>query len=879
MTSTPSAHPPRAAVHSTYRMQLHADFTFADAAAQVPYLAQLGVSHLYLSPILTAVPGSRHGYDVLDHRHVNPELGGRTGFEKLGSVAAEHGLAIIVDVVPNHMALVAPQWTNAPFWQVLREGRTARTAHWFDIDWAAGPVGLPVLGSKLEEVIAARELRLDTGGADEGPAAGQPVLRYYDHVFPITPASLAPLANAHHGGGDLSAQQWTDLLAEQHYRLGHWREDADILNYRRFFEVDTLIGIRVEQSDVFEATHAELLDLHRHGLIDGFRIDHPDGLADPETYLQDLSRACRPGTGIWIEKILHGAERLPVEWDQFSAGTTGYDAAAALLEAFSPGSPARADTLDQEWSRAGGEPSFAVVEHAAKAEAVDTLLGPEMDRLVRRASQALPHLDAADLRSALRALLVATAAYRIYLIPGQTADPAQVQQLDALIERAVTADPDHEAAIRSVGRVLASPESSVHDPIAARDLAIRFQQTSGPVMAKGIEDTAFYRWHRVVARNEVGADPVAPTGARGLTALHAWAENQAAHWPSGMTTLSTHDTKRSEDVRARLLALSWYPELWHELSERAHEAARAAQVDGPTAHLIWQTVAAVPDLSADRLDDYLTKALREGKQHTTWIDVDEAYESRALEFGRTILAGEIGARITAAMDQIAAQIRVLTLAQKAVQLTLPGVPDTYQGNEALDYSLVDPDNRRPVDYPARQVSLDQVRTAGDGGAGSGDPGRLPSDLGQAKLAVTAAILQARRDHPTAFAGGYRSWEVDPERSGADEPAAVAFERIGSRVTEPEVHAGAEPAQDTPTDRVVVLAARTVAAQPGAPIAGLDLASLTDSNPADRWTDIITGRSYHGEDRVEVDDHTPVAVLIAHDRPRGSQPAAAEGTAG
>ena len=286
---------------ATYRMQLHAGFTCDDALAVLPYVDALGVSHVYLSPVLTAVPGSEHGYDVLDHTAVNPEIGGREALERLSAAAHERGMGLVVDVVPNHMALVAPLWRNAPLWQVLREGRESERAHWFDVDWdhLGGRFGLPVLGQPLEEVLAAGEITVGTGRDDEGPAAGQPVARYYEHVLPLA------------AGSEGLADDLPALLEAQHWQLGYWKDSADVLNYRRFFEVDQLVGVRVEEEDVFEATHAELLDLHHQGVVDGFRIDHPDGLADPAGYLAMLRERVRTGTPVWVEKILVGPELLP----------------------------------------------------------------------------------------------------------------------------------------------------------------------------------------------------------------------------------------------------------------------------------------------------------------------------------------------------------------------------------------------------------------------------------------------------------------------------------------------------------------------------------------------------------------------------------------
>lgn len=714
MTSQPTA---------TYRLQLHAGFTFEDAAEVVPYLADLGVSHVYLSPVLTAVPGSMHGYDVLDHTSVSAELGGRPGLERLSSVCREHGLGVVVDIVPNHMALVAPEWANRPLWQVLREGRRAPTAHWFDVDWDAlgGRFGLPVLGQPLEEVLAAGELTLDTGRSDEGLAAEQPVLRYHDHVFPVAPGTGGP-------GDDVR-----EVLDQQHYVLASWREADEVLNYRRFFEVDSLIGVRVEESDVFERTHRLLLDLHHAGVVDAFRVDHPDGLADPEGYLAMLARHVRRGTPVWVEKILEGEERLP-PWA--CSGTTGYDANAALQAALVD--PATVGVVDHAWRAVGGEPDLAKAVDAAKREAVSTLLVPELNRLERLAARVLPNLDRSRLRTCLEELLVAVDAYRAYVRPGHTPRAEDERRLEAAVERAAQRRPDLADDLRTLGHVLVSPESG-QDTVAGRDLCIRFQQTTGPVMAKGIEDTAFYRWHRLVALNEVGADPAAPADPE---RLHAWATHQAAHWPLGMTTLSTHDTKRSEDVRARLLALAGHGEAWTRCSEAFAAAAREHGVDGPTAHLVWQTIAGAGDLADERLEAYLTKAMREAKEHTSWVDVDEDHERRVLALAREALHGDLGRDVTAAVDAVAEDVRAVVLAQKLLQLLLPGVPDTYQGCELVDLSLVDPDNRRPVDFDERRERLTRL-----------EAGQPPQDLSDEKLLVTTRALRLRGRDPDAFGPG------------------------------------------------------------------------------------------------------------------------------
>ncbi|MGN6131059.1 MAG: malto-oligosyltrehalose synthase, partial [Nocardioidaceae bacterium] len=562
---------------ATYRLQLHAGFGFADAEAVVPYLADLGVTHLYLSPILQAAPGSMHGYDVLDHTRVNEELGGEPGLVSLAGAAREHGLGLGVDVVPNHMALVAPEHANAPLWRVLAEGPESPLAHWFDVDWDAlgGKLGLPLLGDTLEATLAAGELSLDEYD-------GRPVVRYFDHVL--------PLAAGTETGGDVA-----DVLARQHYRLASWREKDEVLNYRRFFDVDTLIAVRVEDEDVFAETHRVLLDLNHRGLVEGFRIDHPDGLADPAGYLRRLREATRPGTAIWVEKILEGDESLPDDWD--CEGTTGYDAATAVSAALVDTAGARA--LTDAWLAAGGDADFHRVVQDAKRLVTDELLAPERARLTRRAAEALPEADPEKLAAAVAELLVAAEVYRAYVTPGEAATGAARDVLEQAVARAVDRRPDLATELDGLRAIAVEPKGE-----AAADFAVRLQQTWGPVMAKGIEDTAFYRYHRMVALNEVGGDPLLLDDG-GPERLHAWAERQQEQWSRGLTALSTHDTKRSEDVRARLLALSGDAETWTRCADAFTEAARRHRLDAPTAQLVWQTLAGVGPVDSERLDGYL----------------------------------------------------------------------------------------------------------------------------------------------------------------------------------------------------------------------------------------------------------------------------------
>ena len=699
---------------ATYRLQLHAGFTFADAQQVVPYLADLGVSHLYLSPVLQAVPGSMHGYDVLDHDRVSDELGGADGLEALAATARQHGLGLVVDVVPNHMALVAPESSNAPLWDVLAHGRDAAHAHWFDVDWDAldGKIGLPVLWESLPDVLAKGDLRL-------GEENGEQVLRYHDHVFPVAPGTWDGGS-----GADVAA-----VLERQHYLLAGWRDKDDVLNYRRFFDVDGLVAVRVEEPDVFDATHRVLVDLNHRGIVEGYRIDHPDGLADPAGYVDRLRAALRPGSAIWVEKILEGDETLP-PWA--CEGTTGYDAAkvvsAALLD------PATAPALQDAWTATGGDPSLEHVVAESKREVVDNVLVPERRRLVRRAHDALPDADPDRLAAAVTELLVACEVYRAYVGPDGTVDDLARERLTQAGDRAAATRPDLRSELDLLVGLATGPKDA-----ASRDFAVRLQQTWGPVMAKGIEDTAFYRWHRQVGLNEVGGDPELLDVAS-ADDLHAWAAHQQAHWPLGMTALSTHDTKRSEDVRARLAALAGDAEAWQRCSEAFAAAAAERDVDGPTAHLVWQTLAGVGPVEEARVKGYLVKAMRESKQRTSWLDPDPEYEARVLalaaDAGRP---GELAALVRTAVDHNAETVRAMVLGQKLLQLTLPGVPDTYQGCELVDLSLVDPDNRRPVDYDDRRERLAHVQR------------KAPRDLSDEKLLVTHTALALRRELREPFA--------------------------------------------------------------------------------------------------------------------------------
>jgi (1->4)-alpha-D-glucan 1-alpha-D-glucosylmutase len=738
---------------STYRLQLTAGFGFDDAAQVVPYLSSLGVSHLYLSPVLQAVPGSMHGYDVVDHSRISDDLGSETGLRALAEVAHAHAMGVVVDVVPNHMAVPEPESLNTALWSVLRDGPASQFARWFDVDWSSQHRSflMPVLGDRIGRCVDRGEITLDTEG-------DEPVLRYYDHVFPVR-----------EGTADLALPE---LVDRQWYRLAHWRVADEELNYRRFFDVGALVAVRVEDPEVFAATHDLLLRLHHDGVVDGFRIDHPDGLADPRGYVRELARAA-PDAWIVVEKILEGDETLPEDWP--CAGTTGYDALARITGVVVD--PSGAEPLTSLWASTVPDDlrEYAVVAEASKRQVLATSLRAEVARLVDLAHQVsqqdLTHRDLTrqGLESAIVEMLVAFPVYRAYVVPGEPAPEQAVSVLDDVVEQCVQTHPRLADELDYL-RDLALSRLGARESGKRAEFVIRFQQTCGPVMAKGVEDTTFYRWHRLTALNEVGGRPehfaVFPDE------LHAWAARQQRTAPTAMTTLSTHDTKRSEDVRARLVTLSEVPEAWRQALTSWQQAAApyrsaAGWPDPETEYLMWQTLVGTWPITAQRLGDYLLKAAREAKRHTTWTDQDADYEQALVTFATSVLADEsITTQVAAFVEHIAPFARVATLATKLLALTLPGVPDVYQGCELVDLSLVDPDNRRPVDFADRADRL--VRLDG------GDRAR---DLSDEKLRLVSAALRLRREHPDWF-GAAGDYEPLPTTT----THALGFVRAGRLAT-------------------------------------------------------------------------------------------------
>ena len=664
MTSAPTA---------TYRLQLQPEFPFAAAERAVPYLARLGVSHLHLSPVLEAVPGSTHGYDVTDHRAVRAELGGEAGLRALSATARAHGLGLVVDLVPNHMA-ASPRHNHA-LREVLRDGPDSPYARWFDVDWAAGDgrILLPVLPGRVGGVLDA--MRVVDGALH---VAGQ--------EFPLRAGTeRLPLP---------------ELLDAQWYRLGWWRLARTELNYRRFFTISDLIGVRVEDPEVFAATHDTIVDLVRDGVIEGLRIDHPDGLADPDGYLERLHEATG---GCWtvVEKILTGPECLPAGWPV--AGTTGYDALRHVDGVFVDAAgfdelrelyrefAGRAGDRGGSWDPTARRAAYKVVTHELAAETA------ALTRTAARICAADPSLrDHAPwaLRTAVRELLVRVPVYRTYRTGGEEVLTEEATRgakaAFAVPEEATAVDLVRDLAL---GRLGDGPEH--------RAFRARFAQTSSALRAKSVEDTAFYRYTPLLSANEVGGDPGQP--AVPPEEFHAYCARLARDWPATGTVLTTHDTKRSADVRAGIAVLAQCPARWAELLDEV------AGVPAPDAHLAWtawQTAFGFGAPDPERLGPALLKSVREAGLHTSWTEPDAAYEKAVTEF---VAAGpgRIPLRTASpAAFALEPHIRAQMLGAALVQLTMPGVPELYQGTEREYRALVDPDNRAPF-----AIAADDEKTA------------------------------------------------------------------------------------------------------------------------------------------------------------------------
>lgn len=819
---------------ATYRIQLTPAFGFDAAAAIVPYLAELGISHLYCSPILQAASGSTHGYDVVDHSRINHELGGAEAYGRLCDVLRQHHMSHILDVVPNHMAITGSE--NPWWWDVLGNGPSSPYAAYFDVDWDppqsrfSNMVLLPVLGDRYGSVLEAGELQLRH-------QHGEFTLHYHEHIFPVEPCSLSailaeaarqsqsdelafladcfaklPLATARdrtsvqrrHRDKEVlfrlllrlcheqpAVSQVIDavviqintnytaldeLIGHQNYRLAFWRMAEQDLGYRRFFAINSLAGLRVEDMQVFDDTHRLILSLVKEGQATGLRIDHPDGLREPEIYLQHLQEA-RPQAWILVEKILETGENLPETWPVH--GTTGYDFLNRLNGLFVD--PAGEEHLTEFYREfTGSDSDFETLVYEKKMQIMRAVLGSDVNRLTGLLLQICErhrqHRDYSrqQLQQVLRQIAACFPVYRTYI----NAETGHISQDDKNhIEQAIAAARDHDPEL--------PPElcDFLQDLLLLQlrgetenEFVMRFQQFTAPVMAKGAEDTAFYCYNRLLSLNEVGGDP----GRFGIqpAAFHQGCRETQQKWPQTMLASSTHDTKRSEDVRARLNLLSEIPQKWSQTVRRWAEMNERLHVgefpDRNMEFAIYQTLVSAWPIEADRVLAFVEKAGREAKEHTSWMNPNPEYENAVKAFVQAIFKNEAFVTdLESFVDEIFESGRINSLAQTLVKLTAPGVPDIYQGTELWDLSLVDPDNRRPVDFDLRRRLLAELPNAAPEAVLKGMEHGLP------KLWVIRQTLALRKQRPEWF-----SPEADYQplkAKGAKAKHAVAFSRAGSAV--------------------------------------------------------------------------------------------------
>lgn len=791
----------------TYRLQLGPGFGFDDAAAVAPVLAELGVSHLYLSPCAEAVAGSTHGYDTVDPTRLRRELGGPAAFDRLVAAAHAHGLGLVADIVPNHLAADP---ANAWWWDVLRLGQASRYAQHFDIDWRppesrlAGVVLLPVLGDHYGRVLEAGDLCLGRDGDEL-------VARYFDHVAPLSPPTADELwAEAGRRAvvsGRPAEEALEDVLADrnaepdavdavldrQHFRFVRWQAAAHELDSRRFFDIDSLVALRSERLDVFADTHRLVTGLASTGAIDGIRVDHVDGLRDPGGYLERL-RAAAPASWLVVEKILRPDEELPA-WPV--DGTSGYDGLARVGAVLVD--PAGVDVLTAAWRRFSGEHrTYDAVRLEARREVLAGPLSADLERVVALLVRVCENrrrwrdFTRSELRDALQEVTVHLRAYRPYVRPGEDADDDAVGLVAGAVAAAADARPDLDADLLGLLRnVLLQADEAAHraadgSVTLEAEVAARWQQLSGPVTAKGEEDTAFYRWGPLLSLNEVGTEPDHPD--LDVADFHAASVEAQGRWPATMVTTSTHDTKRSEDVRARLTVLSEpdratafaaVVDRWSAMNA-AHRDAGADAPDRGTEWFIYQTLVGAHPLPFERAWPAIEKSIREAKVRTSWVRPDAAYEAATQRFLQGALADPaFVADLEAFVAPLVEPGRVNALSQVALRLLGPGVPDTYQGTERWDLSLVDPDNRRSVDYVSLAHALAELPQRPAAALWADH-----QDGGGPKLALVRSCLSLRRRHQAAFAAadGYLPLEV----TGAGAERVIAFARAA--VGGPEVAA-------------------------------------------------------------------------------------------
>ena len=790
---------------STYRLQLNAAFTFRDAAQVAVYLKELGISHVYSSPYLQAAPGSMHGYDVVDHQRVNEELGGEQGHQDFCRRLSELGMGQVLDIVPNHMA-TGPK--NSYWWDVLENGQSSPYATWFDIDWQSAEVKLqnkvliPVLGDQYGKVLASGQIQIEFKN-------GQFRVCYTDHVLPLSPRSLATIltsaaADAHddtlgfladslsrlpapdatdpalvqerHRDKDviyaMLKRLWAeqpqiltviaqtveginhdidtldDILNQQNYRLAYWRTADQELGYRRFFDVNTLIGLRMERPHVFEATHSRVIGWLQSGVLDGVRIDHPDGLRDPKQYLERL-RSRAPEAWIVGEKILEPGEFLRTNWP--IDGTSGYDFMNACNSLLVNGDGLGEFTeIYREFTREKAE--FEAVAHERKLTVEHEALGSDVNRLASLFVEICENnrdrrdYTRAEIRRAIREVAACFRIYRTYVVAERNEitdeDRAEIEHaLACAKERRLDIDP---GLFDFIGDILMLRERGARES----EFLLRFQQFTSPVMAKGVEDTVFYCFNRMIGLNEVGGSPQRD----GITIeeFHVYCRRMQATHPRTMTSLSTHDTKRGEDIRARLAALTEIPARWRTALSRWSRTNAAFKTrdfpDRNTEYFLYQTLIGAWPISRDRILAYMEKAAREAKQQTSWTQQNKEFEDALRSFIERILSSrEFIADLESLVGIILKAGQVNSLAQTLMKFTAPGIPDTYQGSELWDMRLVDPDNRTPVDYEQRRQMLNELK--------HGMPPEeimRRADTGLSKLWVTYCALSLRGRHPEWF---------------------------------------------------------------------------------------------------------------------------------
>lgn len=904
---------------ATYRLQLHKEFGFGDVAAIAPYLGRLGISHVYVSSWLKARPGSTHGYDVVDHTALNPELGSEQDFTAMIAALRGQQLGIILDFVPNHMGVGGAE--NAAWLDVLEWGPSSRHAGYFDIDWdpdrryLRDKLLVPFLGSQYGEALRKGDVALKVD-AEHGDFAvwaydahKLPVCPlHYDEVLRGTQLELARLGDAF---SDLAywqpqmAERADELKAElaaalrdpttratldatiaainadparldalierQYWRLAFFGVASDDINYRRFFNINDLAGLRMELPSVFRDAHRRIRRWLDDGTLDGIRLDHIDGLLDPKTYLVRLRELSERPFYLVVEKILSAHESLRPDWPV--EGTTGYDFTNQILGALID--PAAEPTLDAFYRDFTGiDTPFESIVHECKLRIMDVEMASELNVLGRDAGRiARQNPLTADftrhiLQRALRQIVACFPVYRTYIDGEGTPTEADRRDLDWAISQARRREPvldpsvfDFLAALLS-GELASAPDSGFSRTRALR-LAMKAQQYSGPVMAKGLEDTAFYRYNRFVALNEVGGEP--DRFGLSANAFHRANAQRAKHWPSAMLGTSTHDTKRGEDTRARLAVLADLPEEWTRqvqgwsrlLRARRGDVEGNAPPDRNDEYLLYQLligswpVEMLDEVDAKGLETYgeriagaLEKSMREAKLHSSWAMPDEAYETAMQTFARDALDPERAAFFNSFLPfarRIAEAGVRNSLAQTVAKLTLPGMPDTYQGCEMWDLSLVDPDNRRPVDYAAREAALARLAAVAD----TDRAAHLRELLrewrsGAIKLAVTHALLELRSELPELFAhGSYEPLTITPAQAAEGELPVLGWRRVQGEV------------------ELVAVITRF----PGRDTSVSGLAAI----PSGVWDDVLSQRSVTiSDDAIALDtllDGLPVAVLV------------------